>query len=376
MGGADEGGAMVRARSRARVRARVAIPPLSLVLPFLLPAAVVAQPAEDTAFVAKSATDTVVAFDLATGLPVGADLSLLPEGNYPYDATITPDGAEVWIPGASGDGVIVIDRATRAITHRIGLTGVAEYPVDVIFEECGTRAFVASRDHETVAIVDRAAYQVIDTVDLPGVIDAGKMAISRTRNTLYVVGWYDDFLVSIDLDTLQPSAVDIGTSLWDLAIAPDESKLYVADRGVDQVLVVDLDSLTVVDTVPVGDDPWGIDIAPDFSKVVVANEDSSSVTLFDPATLVPQTVALPAGADPRDVEISVDGTRAYVPSGDLVGDDAVYVLDVATGALLDTIEVGPGNTNVVAVRPQRSDCGLFADGFETGDASRWSLLVP
>jgi YVTN family beta-propeller protein len=227
-----------------------------------------------------------------------------------------------------------------------------------------------------VAIVDRATYQVVDTVDLPGVIDGGKMAISRTRDILYVVGWYDDFLVTIDLATLQTNAVDIGTSLWDLVISPDESVVYVNDRGVDQVLVVDLDSLAVVGTVPVGDDPWGIDITPDGSTVAVASEDSSSVTLFDTATLTPQTVALPAGSDPRDLEISIDGARAYVPSGDLVGDDAVFVLDTVSGALLDTIYVGAGNTNVVAVRPQPSSCFLFADGFESGDTGAWSQAVP
>jgi YVTN family beta-propeller protein len=350
----------------------------ALIVLTLLPAASAgwAQGVDAIAFVAKSATDSAVAFDLETGLPMGGEISLLPEGNYPYDATITPDGAEVWIPGASGNGVVVIDRATRAISHRIDLTGQAEYPVDVLFEPCGGRAFVSSRDNELVAIVDRATYQVVDTVDLPGVIDGGKMAISRTRDILYVVGWYDDFLVTIDLATLQTNAVDIGTSLWDLVISPDESVVYVNDRGVDQVLVVDLDSLAVVGTVPVGDDPWGIDITPDGSTVAVASEDSSSVTLFDTATLTPQTVALPAGSDPRDLEISGDGARAYVTSGDLVGDDAVFVLDTVSGALLDTIYVGAGNTNVVAVRPQPSSCFLFADGFESGDTGAWSQTVP
>jgi YVTN family beta-propeller protein len=335
-----------------------------------------AQTLDRIAFVAKSTTDSAVAFDLDPGLPVGGEIGLLPEGDYPYDATITPEGDEVWIPGAVGDGVIVIDRATRAISHRIDLTGQAEYPVDVLFEPCGQRAFVSSRDNAAVAIVDRASYQVVDTIDLPSAIDGGKMAVARGRNTLYVVGWYDDFLISIDLASLVTSSIDIGTSLWDLAISPDESTLYVADRGTDQVLVVDLDSMAVTGSVPAGDDPWGIDITPDGATVVVASEDSSSVTLFDTATLTPLTVPLPVGSDPRDVEISSDGLRAYVPSGDLTGDDAVFVLDVATGALLDSIVVGAGNTNVVAVRPQPFTCFLFADGFESGDTSAWSQSMP
>ena len=51
---------------------------------------------------------------------------------YPYDATILPDGSEVWICGASGDSVVVIDRVTNSITHRIP---VGEYPNSVVFTD-------------------------------------------------------------------------------------------------------------------------------------------------------------------------------------------------------------------------------------------------
>ncbi len=340
-------------------------------------AASVVQAGTPLGFTGKSGNDAVRAFDLATGNAVGDDIDLLPEGNYPYDASINPAGTELWITGAVGDGVIVIDTANLVITQRIDLAGEAEYPVDVVFDSCGgDRAFVASRDHGLVAIVDTSTYAVVDTVAMPGVIDAGKMAFSARRNTLYVVDWFDDFLVSIDLDTLTPTAVDLGTSFWDLAISPDEATLYINDRGTDEVRVVDLDTMTVTANVAAGDDPWGIDITPDGATVVVANEDDSTVTVFDTATLTPQTVNLDATADPRDVEISPTGTLAYVPSGDLVGNDAIYVIDIATASVVDTIDVGESNTNVVAVRPQPGGCEIFGDGFESGDTSAWSTTVP
>ena len=57
------------------------------------------------------------------------------------------------------------------------------------------------------------------------------------------------------------------------------------------------------------------------------------------------------------------------------GNDFVYVIDLATTAVVDTIDVGPGNPNVVAVAPQPGGI-LFADGFETGDTSAWSRTEP
>jgi YVTN family beta-propeller protein len=328
-------------------------------------------------FVGKSGNDAARAFDLGTGLPVGGDIDLLPEGDYPYDATIMPDGSRLWITGAVGDGVIVIDTATQGILERIDLSGVADYPVDVIFDPCAERAFVASRDSEVVAVISTANYQLIDTVDVPtGFLGAGKMAVSAQRNELYVVDWFDSSLIVIDLETLVPTPFDLGDSFWDLAISPDQDTLYVTDRGTDQVRVVDLDSMTVVDNVAVGDDPWGIDITPDGSTVVVASEDDQTVTLFDTTTLIPQTLNLAADSDPRDVEIETTGQFAYVPAGEVAGNDLIYVIDVAAGTLADSIDVGEANTNVVAVRPQPGSCAIFEDGFESGDTSAWSATVP
>jgi YVTN family beta-propeller protein len=328
-------------------------------------------------FTGKSGNDAARAFDLATGQSVGGDIDLLPEGNYPYDATIKPDGSEVWMPGASGDGVIVLDTATATVAHRVDLTGKAEYPVDAIFDPCRARAYVASRDSEVVAIIDTATYSVIDTIAIPtNFLGAGKMAVSGSRDALYVVDWFDSLLVRVNLATLETTSMAIGDSLWDLVISPDESALYVTDRGTDEVLLVDPDTLTVFDSVSVGDDPWGIDITPDGSTVVVASEDDQTVTIFDTATLTPGTVFLPSDADPRDVAIAADGLLAYVPSGDVGGEDAIYVIDVAAGNIVDTIFVGESNTNVVAVRPQVAGCGIFSDGFESGNTSAWDTTLP
>jgi len=349
----------------------------TLVVLLAVAAAGSALSAQTLGFVGKSGNDALRAFDLETGSAVGDDIDLLPEADYPYDATIRPDGSEVWIPGAAGDGVIVVTTAAPAVSERIDLTGQAEYPVDVIFEPCGNRAFVASRDSEVVAVIDTATYSVLTTVPIAtGFLGAGKMAVSRQRGELYVVDWFAERLITVDLDTLDTSDVVLGDSFWDLVISPDENTLYVTDRGTDQVRVVDLDTMTVTDNVAVGDDPWGIDITPDGSMVVVASEDDQTVTVFDTATLTPQTINLAADSNPRDVEISADGLSAYVPSGTIAGNDAVYVIDIATAAVVDTIDVGEADTNVVAVRPQPGSCEIFADGFESGDSSAWDVTVP
>ena len=109
--------------------------------------------------------------------------------------------------------------------------------------------------------------------------------------------------------------------------------------------------------VAVGDDPRGIDITADGGTLIVASEDSSQVHFIDTATLAASALALPAGASSRDVDINTADTLAFVPSGNIDGDDGVFVLDIAAQEVSNTIIItGASNPNVVAVAPQLVAC--------------------
>ena len=339
--------------------------------------------ATDFGFVGMSTTDTLVVLDLDAGTALSPSISLLPEANYPYDATILPDGSEVWVCGAVGDGIVVVDTQTHAVITTIDLSSYGEYPVNIAFDASGALAYVSTRDgpapagDPAVVIVDVATHTPTGTT-VPITSGPGKGMVRVSDGTIFVVDWYDDFLYSIDPVSLAVSSADIGTSLWDLVLHPSGSPLYAIDRGSDQVHVVDPDALTVTTSVPVGDDPWGIDITPDGSRLFIANEDSSNVTVVDTATnTVITTITLAADSDPRDVDISADGTLAYVPNGSVSGDDGVYVIDTTTFAVVDTITIsGDSNSNVVAVAPEPLGGLIFSDGFESGDTIAWTMTTP
>jgi len=323
-------------------------------------------------YVGTSTTDSLVVLDLDTGTALSPSINLLPEGNYPYDATILPDGSEVWICGASGDGIIVVDTATHAVIERIDLGAAGEYPVNIAFDASGATAFVSAREGEAVLVVDVATHTATGAI-ITIASGPGKGRVRPSDGTLFVVDWFDGALHAVEPVTLTVTSADIGSSLWDLAIHPTGAPLYAIDRGSDQVHVVDPDTLTVSTSVNVGDDPWGIDITPDGGTLFIANEDSSNVTVVDTATnTVLTTIALAADADPRDVDILADGSLAYVPNGSVSGDDGVYVIDTTTFAVVDTITFsGDSNGNVIAVAPEPLGGQIFSDGFESGDTSAW-----
>jgi YVTN family beta-propeller protein len=331
-------------------------------------------------YAGMSTEDVLVPFELATSTAVSPAVDLLPEGNYPYDATVHPEGHEVWVVGASGDGVVVVDTTTNTVVQRINLGSAGDYPVDVLFGLGGAFAYVSARDGEAMLEIDTATYSLTGrSIPFPANLGPGKMALNPKTGQIYLVDWYDGTLYEIDPTTMLVTDDNqmVGGSLWDLIVDSAGSNIYVTDRSTDQVHVVSTSGLAVVTSVLVGDDPWGIDITPDDALVFVANEDSHDVTVIDTATnTATASIFLTADADPRDLEFREDGFVAYVPSGTVAGDDGVFVIGVTSLSVIDTVTLGgPSNTNVVAVKPQRRGF-IFADGFESGDLSAWSLIVP
>ena len=125
-------------------------------------------------YLGMSGSNTLVRFDTESAMVLPPAKNLLPHAGYPYDMEIKPDGSEVWVVGASGNGVKIADTATGQITHDIDLTGVGKYPVDVVFNVAGTLAYVSARDSKVLVVIDAATYTVKSTISL-GIHDGGKM---------------------------------------------------------------------------------------------------------------------------------------------------------------------------------------------------------
>ncbi len=308
-----------------------------------------------------SDTASIFIWDWEAGDFVFSDpIDLGQYGNYPYDAVMRPQyGEEIWIPGASGDGVVVIDEFGN-ITHEIPTN---EYPVSIAFNPRQDIALVSCRDGDNLDIIDLNTYEVIGSLPIPGTyLGPGNIVYDVLGHRFFLVAWYDDILFEISDDGASiTDQVDLGDNLWQLSIDPNfGGYLYVTDRGTDQVRVIDPETMLEVQTIDVGDDPWGIDVDEPF--VVVACEDSGDVYKIDSTTWEVQHIALPAGSDPRDVSIAtgwmtvggreVLGAAAYVAGGRTVSGDPLYVIDLYDGTIMHDLDVPGTNTNVVAVEAQ------------------------
>lgn len=142
----------------------------------------------------------------------------------PRVARFTGDGKFVWVSSEVGGTVSIIDVATRKVVHKIafavqGVPRESIQPVGIQITGDGQRAFVALGPANRVAEVDAKTYEV-------------------KRYHL------------------------VGQRVWNLALSPDEKRLYTTNGVSNDMSVMDLERGRVVKSVSVGGAPWGVIVKP------------------------------------------------------------------------------------------------------------------
>jgi PQQ-dependent catabolism-associated beta-propeller protein len=142
----------------------------------------------------------------------------------PRHAEWTSDGKEVWVSSEIGATVSVIDAASHQITHKIafavqGVPNDSVHPVGIVLTNDRKLGFVALGTANRVAVIDAATYEV------------------------------KKYLL-------------VGQRVWNLALNPNETRLYTTNGVSNDISEVDVPNLRVLRSVPVGEQPRGVVVRP------------------------------------------------------------------------------------------------------------------
>ncbi len=326
----------------------------------------------------------------------------------------------VFVTDAGSNVVSVVDAGLTPPSVVQTLT-VGTAPVGVAFDRGGDRIFVTNSQDGTVSIVDRTLPEVVPVAI--GTLPSG-VAVSPSGDRLYVTDFDNSTLNVVDLDAEPPvvlTSTPLGAKPDGIAVSADGTRLFVADAeddtGESTLFLLDatVSPPLVIDSTSVPREPHGIALGPD-GTVYLPSSDEDVVTLYDPVTLASLgSVAVPGR--PYSLVVAPSGSRLYVVRTDL-DTLAVVDLDAQPPTVVDQPTIGSGAfgvgvdatgsrvfvpapftgelvtfdaTSLPLVEIDRVDgLGLpvsfglfvadsgevFGDGFESGDTTAWSQVVP
>lgn len=253
-------------------------------------------------YVACGDDDTIDVIDVATLEVVDS----IPTGPSPEVFVFSPDEAQIFVSNEEDSTMEIIDVATRTVVERVA-TGAE--PEGVINSVDGQYIFVTSEVADMVHVVDRAKAAVIKNI------------IVGTRPRRFVVTpdgadlWVSDELSS-EVHVIDVASLEIKTVLSfippgfrpedvtpvGMAITRDGSKVLVSLGRANHVAIVNAKTFEVLQYVLVGSRAWDVALTADEKTAFVANGLSDDITVVDMETMTP-VQSLPVGRTPHSIRV-------------------------------------------------------------------------
>jgi DNA-binding beta-propeller fold protein YncE len=128
-----------------------------------------------------------------------------------------------------------------------------------------------------------------------------------------------------------------GTGSWDYLTVDEAARRLYVSHGT-QVEVLDIDSLTVVGSIPKTPGVHGVALAPETGRGFVSNGQANNVTIFDLKTL--KAISdVPAGQKPDAIIYDPATSRVFAFNG---GSNSATAIDAAAGKVAGTVDLGGG----------------------------------
>lgn len=205
---------------------------------------------DGTLLVTDRESGSIAFIDLATR----AEVARVPVGEIiPHEVAVSPDGrmaltSEYGPNDEPGRHVILMDVATASAVARIDL-GPNSRPHTALFLPDGRHAVATMQDSDQLALVDLEAQTVVRTYATGG-REGHMVRLSPDGSQAYVSSRLGDGTLSVIFlnEDRAPVVIETGPGAEGLDVSADGSEIWVANRQVETISVIDAESLQIVET--------------------------------------------------------------------------------------------------------------------------------
>jgi YVTN family beta-propeller protein len=272
-------------------------------------------------------------------------ISIIPVGEGPILLAVAPGGDSVY--AVAKGKLLTIDTATNTVVASLS---VGPQPSGVAVSPDAQRVYVNQLFGSQMAAVDAARHVELAPVPLgAGRIAGGwgRIAVSADGDVGYVTNRDKEALAIADLRSREALTVWTDIRPRDVALSPDGRYAYVCGcRGFcsgGSVRVYDRQARRFTGTLAAGPNPYRIVVGPHGRRAYTANLASPSISVIDlDSGTVVATVPVPNG--PTGLFVSADGAWVYT-SSNVTGE--VLAIDTTNYEVRGRVRVGDRAREIV-----------------------------
>lgn len=240
-------------------------------------------------------------------------------------------------PGTDGRLIRVLDLERRAISGTIDL-GHGARPHCAVVGPHDQLLYVTTELDQTVTIIDPATLKILGTIST-GQPESHMLAISHDGHRAYTANVGPGTVSILDLDKRElVTTVKVAPTIQRIAVSADDRWIFTADQSVPRMVVLAATDHSVRARIQLPGEAYGAAATPDGHSLIVAMPSINQVGLVDLETMqLVKSLVVPKA--PQEVLIEPHGEVAYV-SCDHSGE--VVAINIAGWRLDQHIKVGPG----------------------------------
>ncbi len=265
-------------------------------------------------------------------------VSSFPVGKMPQHVVPSYDLKTLYVVNDVGSTITPIDPRTAKPGEPIPITD----PYNLYFTPDGADAIVVAEVKNRLDFYDPQTWQRRSSLEVPckGI---NHMDFTADGRRMLAACEFSGDLLLIDLESKTVlDTLHVGGMPQDVKLAPDGTVFYVANMVTNGVHVIpaNKDKLTEMTFIPTGKGAHGLYPSRDAQSLYVSNRAEGSVSVLEFSTrLVTAKWTIPGGGSPDMGSVSADGTQLWL-TGRTNGE--VYVFDTGTGKPIARIKVGLG----------------------------------
>ena len=268
--------------------------------------------------VVDSGSDTQVA-----GSPVSTG------GFSPSSVDTTPGDSRIVITNENSNSVMILDHDLHVVKYLDDLAFKFNKPHEVLIDPSGTKAYVANKGSSEITVINIA--DVTPTFSKVITVGSDPSSMRFVGNTLWVANFLSGTISLINpSDDTVIGTTAVGNSPHGLVDNVGSTLVLVANQSSNTVTALD-GSGTVLKTIDVGVSPQRIHMTDDGKRAYVPNEGGDSVSVIDLSSLtVVQTLDGTAGIGGSPSSLAVLGhSKVYVANKN---DNTVSVIKIEEAA--------------------------------------------